>query len=542
MPILWKQISKGMRYFETLFLCLEETTKTNEKVTALIDYLSSVPDEDKMWMIGIFSGRRPKRTVSTKNLRRWAAEKAAIPLWLFEESYHIVGDLSETIALLLPPPAIEVQKSLNEWIQLILSLDKMEEEKQREMVFYAWDSLNTSSRFIFNKLITGGFRVGVSQKLMAKALAEFTHIDPSDIALKLMGEWSPLTYSFPSLIENEENEGSHSRPYPFHLAYSINEVTDLKGEPADWVAEYKWDGIRGQAIFRYGHYFLWSRGEELITDKFPEFEHLSSVIPPGTVLDGEILPFKDGLILPFQHIQTRVTRKKITSAILKVNPVVFRVYDLLEWEGKDIRTKPFIERRTLLDQLFASVDSYLPLQLSPVLPFDEFDELKILREASSENGSEGLMLKNKHSTYSAGRKKGEWWKWKIDPFTVDAILIYAQSGHGRRANLYTDFTFAVYSPEGDLLPFTKAYSGLTDKEFIEINQWIKKNTLERFGPVRKVTAELVFEIAFEGIQESKRHKSGIALRFPRMVRWRKDKVIAEANTLEDLQLLLKKSR
>jgi DNA ligase-1 len=531
-----------MRYFETLFLCLEETTKTNEKVSALVDYLSSVPDEDKMWMIGIFSGRRPKRTVSTKNLRRWAAEKAAIPLWLFEESYHIVGDLSETIALLLPPPAVEVQKSLNEWIQLILSLDKMEEDEQREMVFYAWDSLNTSSRFIFNKLITGGFRVGVSQKLMAKALAEFTQIDPSDIALKLMGEWSPLTYSFQSLIENEENEGSHSRPYPFHLAYAINEVTDLKGEPADWVAEYKWDGIRGQAIFRHGHYFLWSRGEELISDKFPEFEHLISVIPPGTVLDGEILPFKDGLILPFQHIQTRVTRKKITPAILKVNPVVFRVYDLLEWEGKDIRSKPFIERRTLLDQLFASIDSSLPLQLSPVLPFDEFDELKILREASSENGSEGLMLKNKHSTYSAGRKKGEWWKWKIDPFTVDAILIYAQSGHGRRANLYTDFTFAVYSPEGDLLPFTKAYSGLTDKEFIEINQWIKKNTLERFGPVRKVTAELVFEIAFEGIQESKRHKSGIALRFPRMVRWRKDKVAAEANTLEDLQLLLKKSR
>jgi DNA ligase-1 len=539
MPILWKQILKGMRYFETLFLCLEETTKTNEKVTALIGYLSSVPDEDKMWMIGIFSGRRPKRTVSTKNLRRWAAEKADIPFWLFEESYHIVGDLSETIALLLPPPAIEVQKSLNEWIQLILSLDKMEEDEQREIVFYAWDSLNTSSRFIFNKLITGGFRVGVSQKLMAKALAEFTHIDPSDIALKLMGEWSPLTYSFQSLIENE---GSHSRPYPFHLAYSINEVTDLKGEPADWVAEYKWDGIRGQAIFRHGQYFLWSRGEELITDKFPEFEHLISVIPPGTVLDGEILPFKDGLILPFQHIQTRVTRKKITPAILKVNPVVFRVYDLLEWEGKDIRSKPFIERRTLLDQLFASIDSSLPLQLSPFLPFDEFDELKKLREASSENGSEGLMLKNKHSTYSAGRKKGEWWKWKIDPFTVDAILIYAQSGHGRRANLYTDFTFAVFSQEGDLLPFTKAYSGLTDKEFIEINQWIKKNTLERFGPVRKVTAELVFEIAFEGIQESKRHKSGIALRFPRMVRWRKDKVVAEANTLEDLQLLLKKSR
>jgi DNA ligase-1 len=259
-------------------------------------------------------------------------------------------------------------------------------------------------------------------------------------------------------------------------------------------------------------------------------------------LDGEILPFKDGSILPFQHIQTRITRKKLTASILKENPVVFRVYDLLEWENQDIRSKPFMERRKLLDQLFNRMDSSLPIQSSPILPFTAFEELIKLRLSSSENGSEGLMLKHKNSPYAAGRKKGEWWKWKIDPFTVDAILIYAQSGHGRRANLYTDFTFAVFSESGELLPFTKAYSGLTDKEFLEINQWIKKNTLERFGPVRKVTAELVFEIAFEGIQESKRHKSGIALRFPRMVRWRKDKVSAEANTLEDLHLLLKKGK
>ncbi len=530
-----------MKYFETLFLHLEETTKTNEKVSALIDYLSSVPDEDKIWMIGIFSGRRPKRTISTKKLKEWAAEKAGIPLWLFEESYHIVGDLSETIALLLPPPGREMHLSLNEWIQMILSMEKKEEKEQKEMIFLAWDALNTSGRFIFNKLITGGFRLGISQKLMARALSLYTQKESNEIALKLMGDWSTLTSSFSSLLDNPLHEGSDSRPFPFHLAYPLNDLKDL-AEPMQWVAEYKWDGIRGQCIFRNGKYYLWSRGEELITDKFPEFASFISVIPPGTVLDGEILPFKDGNILPFHHIQTRITRKRITPSILNENPVVFRVYDMLEWQGSDIRSKPFIERRTILDRLFEQIHPSLPIQCSPLLPFQQLDELINLRASSSENGSEGLMLKNKYSTYSSGRKKGEWWKWKIDPYTVDAILVYAQSGHGRRANLYTDFTFAVFSEKGELLPFTKAYSGLTDKEFIEINQWIKKNTLERFGPVRKVTASLVFEIAFEGIQESKRHKSGIALRFPRIVRWRKDKDFSEANTLEDLHLLLKKGR
>jgi DNA ligase-1 len=530
-----------MKYFETLFLRLEETTKTNEKVSALIDYLSSVPDEDKIWMIGIFSGRRPKRTISTKKLKEWAAEKAGIPLWLFEESYHIVGDLSETIALLLPPPGREIHQSLHAWIQFILSLDKKEEIEQKEMIFQAWNALNSSGRFIFNKLITGGFRLGISQKLMAKALSLYTQKAPNEIALKLMGNWSPLTSSFSDLLNNPLHEGFDSRPFPFHLAYPLNDIKEL-GDPIHWLAEYKWDGIRGQCIFRNGTYFIWSRGEELITDKFPEFNGFLSVIPPGTVLDGEILPFKNGMVLPFHHIQTRITRKKLTASILMENPVAFIAYDILEWEGADIRSKAFLERRMLLEQLFNRIDPLLPIQCSPLLPFQEMNDLINLRASCSENGSEGLMLKNKNAIYSSGRKKGEWWKWKIDPYTVDAILIYAQSGHGRRATLYTDFTFAVFSEKGELLPFTKAYSGLTDKEFIEINQWIKKNTLERFGPVRKVTPSLVFEIAFEGIQKSKRHKSGIALRFPRIVRWRKDKEAAEANTLEDLHLLLKKGR
>jgi DNA ligase-1 len=531
-----------MRYFESLFHSLEETTKTNEKIQALVQYLHSVPDEDKIWMIAIFSGRRPKRTISTRNLRLWAAEKSNVPLWLFEDSYHIVGDLSETIALLLPPPEIEIQKSLSDWINLIRSMENREEEEQKELVFSAWDSLHTPGRFIFNKLITGGFRLGVSQKLMVRALAQFTGKESNEIALRLMGEWTPMTHTFEQLLQNDQNNSSDSRPFPFHLAYPLNELSELKGEPSDWCAEYKWDGIRGQCIFRGERYFIWSRGEELITDKFPEFASFLACIPSGTVLDGEILPFKEGRVLPFHHIQTRITRKKLTASILNENPVIFRVYDLLEWEHRDIRSQPFSERRRLLDQLLNQIDNHLPLQASPILPFNSFEELTDLRASSQENGSEGLMIKNKNAPYASGRKRGEWWKWKMDPYSVDAILIYAQSGHGRRANLYTDFTFGVFSGNGELLPFTKAYSGLTDKEFLEINQWIKKNTLERFGPVRKVTAELVFEIAFEGIQESKRHKSGIALRFPRMVRWRKDKVAAEANTLEDLHLLLKKGK
>jgi len=530
-----------MKHFEALFHRLEETTSTREKIEALVNYLTVASAEDKVWMIALFSGRRPKRTVSTKNLRTWAAEAADIPSWLFEESYHVVGDLSETIALLLPPPAQETERSLADWMGILQAMDGLEEVAKRKQVLEAWDGLNPAGRFIFNKLVTGGFRLGVSQKLMVKALAKFTEREENEIALQLMGDWSPQTTPFQELLFGGSADSARSRPYPFHLAYALEAMADLKGEPRDWMAEYKWDGIRGQLILRQGQVFLWSRGEELITDKFPELAAMGAMLPEGTVLDGEILPFREGKLLPFQHLQTRIGRKKLSAAILRDCPVVFRAYDLLEWAGKDIRTLPFQERRERLESITAFSDDQLPLQLSPLLPFSQLEDLEELRSQSTAYASEGLMLKHRLSVYSTGRKRGEWWKWKVDPYTIDAILIYAQAGHGRRANLYTDFTFAVHASPGTLLPFTKAYSGLTDREFVEINQWIKRNTVERFGPVRQVNPELVFEIAFEGIQESRRHKSGIALRFPRMLRWRRDKPASEANTLEDLKALLLKT-
>lgn len=527
-----------MKVFSELITKLDQTTKTNEKIEALTAYFDEADAVDKLWCMAILSHRRPKRTVNTTLLRTWAAAYSGIPLWLFEESYHIVGDLAETIALLLPDPQNKEQQTLTYWINYIRSLGALSENEKQEQIILAWNSLDKTSRFIFNKLITGGFRIGVSQKLMVKALAKHTQSDENILAHRLMGNWSPDDVTFEQFILEERKNDDLSLPYPFYLAYALEEEVATLGHPADWSAEWKWDGIRGQMIFREGQHFLWSRGEELITDKFPEFQPLATLLPNGTVLDGEILPYKDGKPLSFQVLQTRIGRKNVTKKVLEEAPAVMMVYDLLEYKGKDIRSLSWQNRRTLLTELLEEYPAFGQLILSETIAFESWEALSSLREDARENHSEGLMLKLKASDYKTGRRRGEWWKWKIDPLTIDAVMIYAQSGHGRRANLYTDFTFAVW--DGDqLVPFTKAYSGLTDKEFIELTSWVRANTIERFGPVRSVMPYHVFEIAFEGIAESKRHKSGIALRFPRMKRWRKDKAAKEANTLMDLQALLK---
>ncbi|MEL7250221.1 MAG: ATP-dependent DNA ligase, partial [Bacteroidota bacterium] len=404
-------------------------------------------------------------------------------------------------------------------------------------VIEAWSELTFVERFIFNKLITGGFRMGVSQKLMVRALSKYTGLEEPVLAHRLMGKWDPATVDFQQLII-EPNEGDNiSRPYPFFLAYQLEKELDEIGTPAEWQAEHKWDGIRGQLIVRKGELFVWSRGEELVTDKFPEYHSLAQILPDGTVLDGEILPWRDGLPLDFNDLQTRIGRKNVTKKILEKAPVILMAYDLLEWQGEDIRKRPLSERRHLLEKLVADYPNGGILQLSQTVQYESWEALAEERETAREKKSEGIMLKRLDSPYQTGRKRGNWWKWKVDPLTVDAVMIYAQQGHGRRANLFTDFTFAVWDGER-LVPFTKAYSGLTDKEFREITRWVKANTIERFGPVRSVKPTHVFEIAFEGIRVSTRHKSGIALRFPRMLRWRRDKPIAEANTLEDLKGML----
>jgi DNA ligase-1 len=526
-----------MKAFAELFTTIDQTTKTSLKTKALASFFQTADESDKLWTIALFSGRRPKRAVTTTQLREWAAEVGGIPLWLLEESYPIVGDLAETIALTLPPPSRDSDLSLTHWITQLKSLATVDIDQRKARILDAWDQLDPTERFLFNKLITGGFRIGVSQKLMTRALAQATGQDESSLAHRLMGAWTPETTSYHALIEAEDVEADDSRPYPFYLAYQLEDGPEALGPPEDWQAEWKWDGIRGQIILRNGAHHVWSRGEELMTDRFPEFARLTDFLPDGIVLDGEIVAWDGTQPFPFNTLQARIGRKTVPKKLLKDAPVILLAYDLLEHEGQDLRDLPLQERRARMDAVLQALPEDAPVKAAPPLPFDSWETLAQTRATARDNRAEGLMLKRKDSPYLAGRKKGDWWKWKLDPLTVDAVMIYAQQGHGRRANLFTDFTFAVWDGN-DLVPFTKAYSGLTDEEFRQITAWVRKNTQQRFGPVRQVTPHHVFEIAFEGIHASPRHKSGIALRFPRMSRWRHDKPLQEANTLDDLKELL----
>lgn len=524
-----------MKAFAALFAALDGTTKTGAKTAALTDYFRNAPEQDRVWTIAILSGRRPKRAVNATELRTWAADAAGIPLWLFEESYSIVGDLAETIALVLPPPSTTRGVTLTETIKAILALTGLPAPERQAQVLATWDALPGDQRFLFNKLLTGGFRMGVSQGLMTKALAAATGLEETTIAHRLMGDWDPATTTFADLIAGDDGMGA--KPYPFALASPLEGESATLAPLSDWIAEWKWDGIRGQLIHRRDAFAVWSRGEELITDRFPEFAALADFLPVGTVLDGEILAWRGDAPLPFAVLQTRIGRKVASKKALAEAPVRFIAYDLLEADGTDLRDRPLSERRARLEAIVRGVPTGLALAASPCLQATDWHDLARQRETARDLFAEGLMLKRLSSPYFTGRKRGDWWKWKLDPYTVDAVMIYAQAGHGRRANLFTDFTFAVRDGN-DLVPFAKAYSGLSDAEFAEITSWVGKHTLERFGPVRRVTPELVFELAFEGIQASPRHKSGIALRFPRMLRWRRDKGVADIDTLQTLRRLL----
>jgi DNA ligase 1 len=526
-----------MKEFASLISTLGTSTKTNEKLDALTDYFASANDADKVWVIALFSGRRPKRIISSGFLQLWCMEIANLPAWLFEECYHTVGDLAETIALLLPEPTTKAgQQTLSHFINTFIEIEKQEEAVKKEFITQSWMQLNKEERFVFNKLLTGNFRIGVSQKTIVNALAKTVQLEPSIIAHRISGNWDPATTSFDELLGEQAVSLDFSKPYPFYLAYALSDKPDTLGTPDEWQAEWKWDGIRGQLIKRNNEIFVWSRGEELMTEKFPEYHSLQSLLPEGIVLDGEIIPSVDKKPLPFALLQTRIGRKNVTKKHLQDAPIAFFAYDILEYEGADIREWPLEKRRKLLENIVAKLD-HAVLLISPVIVFSSWEQLAQLREGSRDMGAEGIMLKRKLSSYQVGRKVGDWWKWKIDPLVIDAVMIYAQKGHGRRSNLYTDYTFAVKDGE-KLVTFTKAYSGLTDKEFNEVDSFVKRNSLEKFGPVRTVKPELVFEIAFEGIAASNRHKSGVALRFPRINRWRKDKKPDEINTLEDLKRML----
>jgi len=530
--------SKGFRLFASLINELGDANSTQEKIRLLTDYFSTAPDADKTWTIGLFSGRKLKRMVKTSLLSSWVSEIKNIPSWLFDECYHQVGDLAETVALLLPQEEAGYQEGdLSEYLRLLKSLEKVTDEEKKKSILGCWEGMNESEKFVFNKLITGGFRIGVSTQIMIQSLAKSLNEEPAVLAHRISGNWDPDEINFDHLVNGKGYEDNLSKPYPFFLAHGLSDTIVTLGDAAEWHAEWKWDGIRGQVIKRNNQWFVWSRGEELITDKFPEFDEWKSLLPDGIVMDGEILAMKDGKPLPFALLQTRIGRKKITSKQISEVPVHFMAFDLLEYEGEDWRSKELHLRRNKLKEIISDI-GHPSLLLSNEIIFSTWEDLAGHRSKSREHGSEGLMLKRNTSTYQVGRKTGDWWKWKTDPLTIDAVLIYAQKGHGRRSNLYTDYTFALR--DGDkLVSFAKAYSGLTDKELMAIDAFVKKNAIEKFGPVRTVKPELVFEISFEGISESKRHKSGIAVRFPRISKFRTDKKLEDINTLDDLKDLLR---
>ena len=525
-----------MDRFTELFMVLESSNKTSAKIAALVAYFSSAPERDVLWVIALFLGRRPKRPITTTLLKKYAMETAQIPEWLFQESYSSVGDLGETIALILPESEPGESFSLDYWMRAVIDLKDKTEEEKKEFILAAWDSLGGVQRFIFNKLLGGSFRMGISSKMLTTALAQYSGKEVNHLMHALMGEWDPTTESLQGLLEGNHITPGNSRPYPFCLAYPVDKIVEEQWDDNRFLVEYKWDGIRAQIIRRSAEVFIWSRGEELITDQFPEIRDAVLTLEGDFVLDGELLVGDPQQVRDFSDLQKRLNRKSVTKKLLEELPVFSFVYDLLEKDGEDLREQPLERRRAVLEDFMASLGPS-PLALSQLIRPESWEHLDLIRTNSREINAEGVMLKALAAPYESGRKKGIWWKWKTAPLTIDAVLIYAQKGSGRRSGYYTDYTFAVRDQDR-LVTIAKAYSGLTDKEIMEVSRFVSKNALEKFGPVRTVKPELVFEIAFEGIAFSSRHKSGVALRFPRIVRWRRDKSVEEIDSLEDIKQLI----
>ncbi len=543
-----------MKAFAELYANLDATTSSNAKLVALQAYFRDAAPEDAAWAVYFLSGGRPRQLVPTRLLRDMATEASGIEPWLFEESYQSVGDLAETISLLLPESTYTSQDGLAVWLEeKLLPLRGLPPLELAERLPALWAQLDQPSLMVCIKLITGSFRVGVSKLLVTRALAAMADLDSKRVAQRLVGYTDlsnrPTAQGYLKLIAAEspdEHAQRGGQPYPFFLAHGlaqpVEQFNDLLGSPADWQVEWKWDGIRAQLVKRDGRLWIWSRGEELVTERFPELHSLVSGLPDGTVIDGEIVVWKDA-VQPFALLQQRIGRKTLSKKVLEDAPVAVLAYDLLEHQGDDWRNHTQAERRTQLEQVIAQCNQPL-LRASPLLTGATWEDLAEQRDASRSLGVEGMMLKARDGLYGVGRTKdmGVWWKWKVDPFSVDAVLIYAQRGHGRRASLYSDYTFAVWDgPTGSertLVPFAKAYSGLTDEEMRKVDAIVRKTTVEKFGPVSSVTPSMVFELGFEGIALSKRHKSGIAVRFPRMLRWRQDKKVEDADNLATLQDLL----
>jgi len=537
-----------MEAFARLYAELDATTSTHAKLAALDAYFRGADAADAAWAAYFLAGGRPRQLVPVRVLRDVAVAAAGLPRWLFDECYDAVGDFAETVAHVLPPPSRTSDAGLADWMSVrVLPLRGVDPETIADRLRGYLDELDASGRFLLLKLLGGSFRVGVSRLLVTRALAAVSGVDAKIVAQRLIGytgvDRRPDAVAFRALIASEHAGATASaHPYPFFLAHPLTIPVASLGAASEWLVEWKWDGIRAQLVRRGGTTCVWSRGEELVTERFPELAAAGALVPDETVIDGEIVVMKDGNVAPFAALQTRIGRKLLSARILASAPVVLLAYDLLEDHGQDLRNIPQHERRSRLARVVAAANAPA-LQLSPLVEMPSWDAYAALRDESRSRGVEGFMLKHRNARYGVGRTKdvGTWWKWKIDPLSVDAVLVYAQRGHGRRASLYSDYTFAVWDArEGErrLTPFAKAYSGLTDAEMRRVDAIVRKTTIEKFGPVRSVTPTLVFELGFEGIQHSPRHKSGIAVRFPRILRWRTDKDVAEADSIDALQALL----
>jgi DNA ligase-1 len=526
-----------LKKFARLFEAIDSSTSTKAKTAALSEYFATAAAQDAAWAAWFLTGHRPRQAVPTRRMVAWASEMAKLPLWLFEESYDAVGDLAETISLILPPPTRESDLPLSVWIEeRLIPLRELGEAEQRARLESYWCELDGTERFVFNKLITGAFRVGVSALLVMRAISQAFGLEGKTVAHRLAGEWWPTAEFWTSLVSGEKVEADPTSPYPFFLAHPLEADPATLGAREEWLAEWKWDGIRAQLIRRGDVTALWSRGDEPIAGQFPEIMADAARLP-SCVLDGEVLAWMNGRVMPFAALQKRLGRKNPGKKVMAESPVILLCFDLLEFEGEDWRERPLFERRAKLAEVIHSIPGGSRFETSSQVRAPTWETLAQARAQSRELGTEGLMLKKLDSAYGVGRPRGVWWKWKVEPYTLDAVLIYAQKGSGKRASLYTDYTFGIWK-DGELVPFAKAYSGLTDEEIREVDAFIRRNTIERFGPVRVVKPELVFELGFEGIQRSARHKSGIAVRFPRMLRMRKDKAAREANTAEDAFELL----
>jgi DNA ligase-1 len=531
-----------MRRFAELFERLDRSTATLDKRAALEAYFRDAPPADAAWALALLAGGRigsgKARIANTRELRDWIAEASDTPGWLVDDSYDQVGDLAETLALLLDDPLDRSEDiPLHEWIeQRLLPIANADESVRRAVIVDAWRTLPFAERLLFNKLLTGALRVGVSQGLVQKALAEISGVDIALIAQRMLGAWEATPAFLAGLLSPDAQPSDRASPFPFFLASPLEADVATLGAIDDWVLEWKWDGIRLQLIRRHGDVALWSRGEERLDGRFPEIEKAAATLTRDAVIDGELLAWRDGdAPMPFTALQTRIQRLKPGPKTLADTPVRVLAYDLLELDGVDLRERPLAERRARLEDLLA-LHGDRRIVVSPRVDASDWESATRLRDAARERGVEGLMLKRATSTYQVGRKRGDWWKWKIDPLTIDAVLIYAQAGHGRRSTLYTDYTFGLW--DGDaIVPVAKAYSGLDDAEILKLDKWIRANTLERFGPVRSVKPEHVFELGFEAVNRSARHKSGIAVRFPRILRWRHDKKTGDADRLDTLREL-----